>query len=250
MCNNTANQEFPSPYYCPYNRATMEKGVCYYAGPSYCMTDSDCKPEQWSCKLRAGLEWSIGHCVESEDSKTNNICSQVEVFQVDLGALIFVSVVIAINVAKDLREALISEMYFRKRMSNNPIIDSITFGKLFGCSPGDVSAYDLWSTFISMSILYIILFVRKYAFIPMVIAVTASVMVGNSAEDIILNGVAIFFVVEVDNILYSFFLNKDEQTQLENQGTLELDFQETRYLRLMTLLSGAILSGTCPSVCV
>jgi hypothetical protein len=163
MCrnNNTGSAPFSSPYYCPYNRSSMLQGTCYYAGPSYCSTDSDCKLPQWTCKLRQGISWSIGHCEESEDSKTKNFCKKSEVFQVDLGALIFVAFVIAINVAKDLREAVISEMYFMRRIENNPVLKGITFGRLFGCTPGHVPAYDIWTSFLSMAILYLILFIRK-----------------------------------------------------------------------------------------
>jgi hypothetical protein len=77
----------------------------------------------------------------------------------------------------------------------------------------------------------------------MVIAVTASVMVGNSAQNIILNGVAIFFVVDVDNIFFSFFMNSDEQEKLKEQSTMNLDKRDTRYVTLISLLSGIVLTA-------
>eukprot|EP00475_Leptophrys_vorax_P025421 TRINITY_DN35619_c1_g1_i1.p1 TRINITY_DN35619_c1_g1~~TRINITY_DN35619_c1_g1_i1.p1 ORF type:complete len:724 (-),score=159.62 TRINITY_DN35619_c1_g1_i1:73-2244(-) len=229
-----ANQ---SQYSCSWT-AQSKMGICHYYG-QVCNQDTDCKAPGFMCNATISYSGSLyGWCYTQPQD--NNQCTASKYRDVDLGALIFIACVIAVTVAKDLREAIISEMKLRKLYREYDDIQAISLRKLF-CLDEEPHRGKMWVTFLSLLCLEAVLFVRKYMFIPLVVAVTNSVIVDQPANQIILNGVAIFFVVDIDNLFYDFFHDKGEKDVMEEQGKLELKPRESRYLKLISLISAAAL---------
>jgi len=130
----------------------------------------------------------------------------------------------------------------RKRRKNDPILNSGTLDILLMRAASPVPYREWLGHQFAVYLLSLLLFLRKYVFIPMVLAVTASIMGTGSASSIILNGVAIFFVVDVDNLIFSFLHSKDQIEKLEEEGSVHLNFRENRYIRFLAVFSMAMLS--------
>jgi len=135
-------------------------------------------------------------------------------------------------------------MKLRKLYKTNPEIASISWRKLLCRDPPDAKypLSSMWATTLTLATLEAVLFIRKYMFIPLVVAVTCAVIVDKGANDIILNGVAIFFVVDIDNLFFDFFHDKGEKDEMEENGKLEMNPKEARYLKLISLISAAMLT--------
>jgi hypothetical protein len=244
-CSNpftvTKTNKTNSNYVCDW-KSSNPTGICHYYG-SICKQDTDCKAPNYKCNATISYAGELyGWCYS--DVQPDNYCTDSKYLGVDQGALIFICCVIAISVARDLREAIISEMKLHKLYRKNKQVMEITPRRLFCLDPmsGTQTRSQMWVTFISLFFLESVLFIRKYMFIPLVLAVTCSVIVDQPANQIILNGVAIFFVVDIDNLLYDFFHDKGEKEKMEEEGELEMSPRESRYLKLVSLLSAAMLT--------
>jgi len=242
-CSNhqTGTKANLSIYECEW-KDTNPHGICHYFGP-ICSSDSECKSPNQKCNASISYAGELyGWCYTTESQ--DNYCTEAKYRGVDKGALYFICLVIAISVAKDLREAIISEMKLRKLYKSNPEIAAITWRKLLCREPADAKypLSGMWATTLTLGTLEAVLFIRKYMFIPLVVAVTCAVIVDKGANDIILNGVAIFFVVDIDNLFFDFFHDKGEKDEMEENGKLDMNPKEARYLKLISLISATMLT--------
>eukprot|EP00518_Triparma_eleuthera_P019772 CAMPEP_0197557504 /NCGR_PEP_ID=MMETSP1320-20131121/17242_1 /TAXON_ID=91990 /ORGANISM="Bolidomonas sp., Strain RCC2347" /LENGTH=452 /DNA_ID=CAMNT_0043118751 /DNA_START=220 /DNA_END=1575 /DNA_ORIENTATION=+ len=137
-------------------------------------------------------------------------------------AILLVTVVTALTVATEIQDIKVCELSLRRKMREDPT----PFKRRWG------------------NALYVMLFFRQYVLIPDFIWAVVEIILhrGADAYNVCLNGVAVTFILQLDNILYASFLDYRVKAYFETHETIiptpferhELDFNR----KLYTYMSG------------
>jgi hypothetical protein len=110
--------------------------------------------------------------------------------------LVYVAAVLAFNVIKEFQETFITEVY----------------------------ALQLWDDNIGLLkqnpkywIIALLTYARRYLLSVFVVACSVAVMSGSNAQDILLNGLAIYFILEVDNLLFDVLHSNSWKEKMQDE---------------------------------
>jgi hypothetical protein len=132
--------------------------------------------------------------------------------------LVFVAAVVSLNILAEVEESYISRKLVRYAVA------------IEGFHP-----HQNWVFKFKYFLFLLINYIRRYVLTFLVVGVTAVVMNNQTAESLILNGLAVYIILEVDNVMYRTLNTEKSLLEIEKHALVEMSESRSWYLKMRNM---------------